>query len=155
MKRYVSLLSAMVFGVALSILGACGSDDSSSFFGGDDTGLEDDVTGKSSGNDGDSDGNSSGGKSSSSSNDRLSSVEKIKPSAADSNGTYVDSRDKQAYGTLRQGPYIWMTRNMSNSTYGLFSVCYDSDSKKCDAYGRLYVSGADAACPGKFRLPTR
>ena len=155
MKRYVSLLSAMVFGVALSILGACGSDDSSSFFGGDDTGLEDDVTGKSSGNSAGSEGNSSSSNSSSSSHDRLSSVEKIKPSAADSNGTYVDSRDKQAYGTLRQGPYIWMTRNMSNSTYGLFSVCYDSDSKKCDAYGRLYVSGADAACPGKFRLPTR
>ena len=155
MKRYVSLLFVMALGVAFSVLGACGSDDSSSFYGSDDTVIEDGVPGRSSGNDGDSDGNSSGGKSSSSSYDRLSSVEKIKPSAADSNGTYVDSRDKQAYGMLRQGPYIWMTRNMSNSTYGLFSTCYDSDSKNCDAYGRLYVSGADAACPGKFRLPTR
>ena len=151
MKRRFSLLFVIVCAFAFGVLGACGSDDSSSFFDEDDTGLEDDVPGKSSGSDGDSEGNSS----SSSSSDKLNPSERIKPSIADSNGTFVDSRDSTVYGTLRQGPYIWMTRNMSKSVYGLYSVCYDADSKNCDNYGRLYVSGGSAACPSKFRLPTR
>lgn len=159
MKRRFSLLIVIVCAFAFSVLSACGSDDSSSFFDEDDTGLEGDFPGKSSGSDGEGDGKSSGGNSknssSSSAHDRLSSVEKIKPSVADSNGSIVDSRDSTVYGTLRQGPYIWMTRNMSKSVYGLYSVCYDADSKNCDKYGRLYVSGAGGVCPDKFRLPTR
>lgn len=159
MKRRFSLLIVIVCAFAFSVLSACGSDDSSSFFDEDDTGLEGDIPGNSSGSDGEGDGKSSGGNSknssSSSAHDRLSSVEKIKPSVADSNGSIVDSRDSTVYGTLRQGPYIWMTRNMSKSVYGLYSVCYDADSKNCDKYGRLYVSGAGGVCPDKFRLPTR
>ena len=148
MKRNISFLLAIASAFAFCVLGACGSDDSSSFNEDDDTGLEEMSSG--------SNGNSEDISSSSSSSDKLNPSEKIKPSIADSNGTFVDSRDSTVYGTLRQGPYIWMTRNMSNNVYGTYSFCYDRDDRNCERYGRLYVANSgNNVCPGKFRLPTR
>ena len=136
----------MACAFAFSILGACGSDDSSSI-NEDDVGLEE----MSSGNNGNSEGNNS----SSSSNGKLNPSEKIKPSFADSNGTYVDTRDSTVYRTLRSGPYIWMSSNVSGNIYGVYNVCYDGNTKNCDKYGRLFVGNSGSACPSKFRLPTR
>ena len=146
MKRNISFLLVMACAFAFSILGACGSDDSSSI-NEDDVGLEE----MSSGNNGNSEGNNS----SSSSNGKLNPSEKIKPSFADSNGTYVDTRDSSVYGTLRSGPYIWMSSNVSGNIYGVYNVCYDGNTKNCDKYGRLFVGNSGSACPSKFRLPTR
>ena len=76
MKRNISFLLVMACAFAFSILGACGSDDSSSI-NEDDVGLEE----MSSGNNGNSEGNNS----SSSSNGKLNPSEKIKPSFVKSN----------------------------------------------------------------------
>ena len=146
MKRNISFLLVMACAFAFSILGACGSDDSSSI-NEDDVGLEE----MSSGNNGNSEGNNS----SSSSNGKLNPSEKIKPSFADSNGTYVDTRDSTVYRTLRSGPYIWMSSNVSGNIYGVYNVCYGGNTKNCDKYGRLFVGNSGSACPSKFRLPTR
>ena len=146
MKRNISFLLVMACAFAFSILGACGSDDSSSI-NEDDVGLEE----MSSGNNGNSEGNNS----SSSSNGKLNPSEKIKPSFADSNGTYVDTRDSTVYRTLRSGPYIWMSSNVSGNIYGVYNVCYDGNTKNCGKYGRLFVGNSGNACPSKFRLPTR
>ena len=129
---------------------SCGSDDSSSFFEEDD---EPELSSSSGSQSVSSSAKKTG--SSSSSEEHYSAV-KIEYSASDSNGTYVDSRDSSAYATLRIGPYIWMTRNMSNNVYGTYNFCYDRKDKNCERYGRLYVANSgNNVCPGNFRLPTR
>ncbi|MCR5377613.1 MAG: hypothetical protein K6E57_01415 [Fibrobacter sp.] len=100
---------------------------------------------------------SSKGKSSSSYVDtHYSAISLIDPKVPqDSVGSYVDSRDEQKYGTLRVGPYIWMTSNLVNKTQGLGNVCYDNNDSLCQKNGRLYFPNGGSACPGKFRVPTR
>ena len=94
---------------------SCGSDDSSVNFDEDDPEL---TSGNSNGGNssGDPSSSSSGPKSGSgtSSSDTHYSAIKMEYSVSDSNGSIVDSRDSSVYATLRIGPYIWMSGNVSD-----------------------------------------
>ena len=153
MKNFIVCGRALVF-FACTVLAfwACGSDDDSISSDWEDS----ELSSGSNGNDGSSGSNLSGSsRSSSSGGDTPYSAVKINYSASDSNGYIVDSRDSSVYGTLRSGPYIWMSSNVSGNIYGVYNVCYDGNTKNCDKYGRLFVGNSGNACPSKFRLPTR
>lgn len=139
---------------------SCGSDDDSVSYNEDDpelsSGGSDDVnsSGDSSGNPSSSSSGAKGGSGTSSFDTHYSAI-KMEYTVSDSNGSIVDSRDSTAYATLRVGPYIWMSGNVSGNIYGIYSTCYNNDEKKCKEYGRLFVANSGSACPDKFRLPTR
>jgi len=146
---------ALVASMSLAVW-SCGSDDSSVNFDEDDPEL---TSGNSNGGNssGDPSSSSSGPKSGSgtSSSDTHYSAIKMEYSVSDSNGSIVDSRDSSVYATLRIGPYIWMSGNVSGNIYGIYNTCYNGDDKNCKEFGRLYVANSGNACPAKFRLPTR
>ena len=152
MKRFIVCERALVlFACIVLAFWACGSDEDSVSSDWEEAELSSGSNG-----DGDSSGsNLSGSSRSSSSGDTPYSAVKIDYSVSDSNGTIVDTRDSTVYGTLRIGPYIWMSSNVSANIYGVYNVCYDGDTKNCDKYGRLFVGNSGSACPSKFRLPTR
>ena len=146
---------ALAATVSLAVC-SCGSDDSSVNYDEDDSEL---TSGNSNGGNssGDPSSSSSGPKSGSgtSSSDTHYSAIKMEYSVSDSNGSIVDSRDSSVYATLRIGPYIWMSGNVSGNIYGIYNTCYNGDDKNCKEFGRLYVANSGNACPAKFRLPTR
>lgn len=152
MKRFIVCERALVlFACIVLAFWACGSDDDSVGSDWEDT----ELSSGSNGDGGSSGSNLSGSSRSSSSGNTPYSAVKINYSASDSNGTVIDSRDSTVYGTLRIGPYIWMSSNVSGNIYGVYNVCYNGDTKNCDKYGRLFVGNSGSVCPPKFRLPTR
>lgn len=83
-------------------------------------------------------------------------------------GTFTDSRDGEQYGWVEYGGLQWMTENYRYDT-GDYSTCrnYIDDNDWIDyaqrqtstrnraKYGMYYtLSGARAACPDGWRLPT-
>ena len=69
-------------------------------------------------------------------------------------GSFEDLRDHQTYHWIQIGTQIWMSQNLNfEATKGSF--CYDSDSAKCQEYGRLYEwSVAQKICPAGWHLPS-
>lgn len=79
-------------------------------------------------------------------------------------GTFTDTRDGQTYGWARIGKLDWMTENYrykyEDETYSSIYQPNDdyynyTNTSNLAKYGRLYtMTGALAACPDGWRLPT-
>lgn len=79
----------------------------------------------------------------------------IAPSAT---GTFTDERDGETYNWVQYGNLQWMAENFRYNLYDETSCrLYTKDEQEVDVnkYGRLYTNtGAQAACPEGWRLPT-
>jgi len=65
---------------------------------------------------------------------------------------FLDSRDGQAYRTVKIGNQIWLAENLRYKTFD--SVCYDNDDSLCTVYGRLYRwETAKEVSPAGWHLP--
>jgi len=66
--------------------------------------------------------------------------------------SFVDSRDRQSYRTVKIGNRTWMAQNLNYAADG--SLCYDDRTPNCATFGRLYsLTAARIACPAGWRLP--
>ncbi|GBU21436.1 hypothetical protein R80B4_01327 [Fibrobacteres bacterium R8-0-B4] len=74
--------------------------------------------------------------------------------AAQTKGTFADSRDGQKYRSVKIGGKTWTAQNINYQTGA--SWCYGGDDSNCGKYGRLYDrAAAAAACPAGWRLPSK
>ena len=68
-------------------------------------------------------------------------------------GSFIDSRDKKTYKTVKIGEQIWLAENLNFSSGN--SWCYDDNSSNCNKYGRLYDwETAKQVCPSGWHLPS-
>jgi uncharacterized protein (TIGR02145 family) len=74
-------------------------------------------------------------------------------SLASEQGSFIDARDQQTYGTVEVASMRWMTENLRYAARN--TVCYDNKSENCKTLGRLYPwEVALQACPDGWHLAT-
>lgn len=67
-------------------------------------------------------------------------------------GELTDSRDGQAYKTVKIGEQVWMAQNMNYEVVN--SYCYNDVVDNCIKYGRLYTwMDAKSVCPNGWHMP--
>jgi uncharacterized protein (TIGR02145 family) len=78
----------------------------------------------------------------------------IRENAALKSGSFVDSRDKNEYGTIEIDNVIWMSDNLNFYTLEN-STCRNNIRTDCELFGRMYnIEVANSGCPDGWRLPT-
>ena len=78
----------------------------------------------------------------------------IRENASLKSGSFVDSRDKNEYGTIEIDNKIWMSDNLNFYTLEN-STCRNNIRTDCELFGRMYnIEVANSGCPDGWRLPT-